>query len=110
MKKFNINDIGGQVVKDNETYLLEDNRLLNNLVLSKTTLHAGKETTGHRHSGSEEVYNFIKGKGEMIVGNTTYKVSGGDIVLIPDGEFHKVFNLSKTKDLEFICVFQTYSR
>ena len=36
--KVNINDIGGDIVKDNETYLLKDNKLLKNLVLSSTDL------------------------------------------------------------------------
>ena len=29
--KLNINDIGGDIVKDNETYLLKDNKTLKNL-------------------------------------------------------------------------------
>ena len=49
--KLDLNDIGGEVVKDNETYLLKDNRFLNNLVLSSTLLNPFKQTTGHNHSG-----------------------------------------------------------
>ena len=44
----------------------------------------------------------------MIVGSNTYIVKEGDIVLIPDGAFHKVWNTSNYKandPLEFICVF-----
>ena len=37
-----INNIDGEVVKDNETYLLKDNTSLKNLVVSSTTLHPGK--------------------------------------------------------------------
>lgn len=101
--------IGGQIIKDNSVYLLEDNQALSNLVLSKTTLHVGQETTGHFHSGVEEIYFFQSGQGRMTVGNNDYQVVGGDIILIPDGDFHKVFNLG-TDDLIFICVFQTYTR
>ena len=35
--KYDIFDIGGEIVKDNETYLLKDNNLLNNLTVSSTT-------------------------------------------------------------------------
>ena len=63
--KLNINDIGGDIVKDNETYLLKDNKLLNNLVVSSTLLHPFKQTNGHNHSGQEEVYLFVHGFGEM---------------------------------------------
>ena len=46
----------------------------------------------------------------MVVGTKTYSVKTGDIVLIPDGDFHKVWNtsgygISGYGDLEFICVF-----
>ena len=104
-------NIGGEVVKDNSTYLLTDNRLLNNLVLSKTILHMNQSTTGHSHPGLEEVYFFVAGWGTMEVGEKKMDVTAGDIVLIPDGEFHRVHNTSDSEgDLEFICVFQSYVR
>jgi len=101
--------IGGQIIKDNSVYLLEDNQALSNLVLSKTTLYAGQETTGHLHAGVEEIYFFQSGQGRITVGPNDYQVVGGDIILIPDGDFHKVFNLGPD-DLIFISVFQTYTR
>jgi len=58
-----INDIGGVVVKDNETYKLKDNTLLNNLVVSSTDLKPYQSTNGHTHPGQEEVYYFVKGAG-----------------------------------------------
>ena len=105
--KYNINDVGGELVKDNETYIIKDNKTLNNLVLSSTKLYQGQQTRGHRHAGQEEVYFFVHGSGKMIVGSETdspFAVSAGDIILIPDGAFHKVINDSET-DLIFNCVF-----
>jgi len=105
--KYNNHDIGGEVVKDNETYLLKDNRTLNNLVLSSTLLYREQSTRGHRHPGQEEVYIFVQGTGEMIVGeetDTPFRVSAGDIVLIPDGAFHRVINNGDI-NLLFNCVF-----
>jgi oxalate decarboxylase/phosphoglucose isomerase-like protein (cupin superfamily) len=107
MKKYRTHDIGGEVVKDNEVYLLRDNRDLNNLVLSSTLLYRGQQTRGHRHSGQEEVYFFIQGWGKMIVGNEDdepFEVCAGDIVLIPDGAFHRVINTGD-QNLLFNCVF-----
>jgi len=106
--KYNVHDIGGEVVKDNETYLLKDNTTLKNLVLSSTKLYRGQQTRGHRHAGQEEVYIFVQGYGKMIVGNETdepFAVSPGDIVLIPDGAFHRVINDGEM-NLVFDCVFQ----
>ena len=98
------NNIGGEIVKDNETYLLRDNKLLKNLVVSSTLLLPGKETRGHSHDGQEEVYFFHYGYGEMTLGEETFPVAGGETVLIPDGAFHKVKNTEKYP-LYFVCVF-----
>ena len=107
--KVHLNDLNGEIIKDDDTYLIEDNTLLNNLVLSRTVLHPGKQTRGHSHKGVEEVYIFNSGSGRMILGDKAFTVEGGDVVLIPDGEFHKVNNPSSA-DLVFTCVFQTYER
>jgi mannose-6-phosphate isomerase-like protein (cupin superfamily) len=98
-------DISGTIVKDNETYIVVDNTFLNNLVLSKTILHPARSTGGHSHAGQEEVYQFIYGTGTMEVGEELFDIRAGDTVLIPDGKFHRVHNLSTLEDLVFVCVF-----
>jgi quercetin dioxygenase-like cupin family protein len=103
--KYNIHDIGGEVVKDNETYVLKDNKTLKNLVLSSTMLKPGQQTRGHSHPGQEEVYHFVSGRGSIQIGNDLYQASEGDVFLIPDGAFHKVFNGSETENFYFVCVF-----
>jgi mannose-6-phosphate isomerase-like protein (cupin superfamily) len=105
MLKVNQYDIGGAVVKDNDTYLLKDNKDLNNLVLSSTRLYRGQSTRGHSHTGQEEVYFFVQGFGHMRIDSTTFPIAPGDIVLIPDGAFHQVINDGETHML-FNCVFQ----
>ena len=107
MEKVTTHDVGGEIVKDNETYLLKDNKYLKNLVLSSTKLYRGQSTRGHRHAGQEEVYLFVQGYGKMVVGDETdepFEVSPGDIVLIPDGAFHRVINDGEM-NLIFNCVF-----
>ena len=104
MRVVSINDIGGEVVKDNEVYLLKDNKTLNNLVLSSTFLRANQCTNGHKHEGQEEVYMFISGKGEMEIDGIKFNVREGDCILIEDGEFHKVYNTGHL-GLYFVCVF-----
>jgi oxalate decarboxylase/phosphoglucose isomerase-like protein (cupin superfamily) len=100
-------DIGGEIVKDNEIYQLKDNKTLKNLVLSSTRLYRGQQTRGHRHVGQEEVYFFVGGFGKMIVGDEDsepFDVRAGDVVLIPDGAFHRVIN-DGDLDMLFNCVF-----
>lgn len=102
--KYDSFDIGGDIVKDNETYLLKDNKILNNLVLSSTKLYRGQATRGHNHPGQEEVYFFVQGTGIMIVDEEKFRVNAGDVILIPDGAFHKVINDGEMH-LVFNCVF-----
>jgi oxalate decarboxylase/phosphoglucose isomerase-like protein (cupin superfamily) len=107
MNKVNEFDVGGSTVKDDETYIIKDNRTLKNLVLSSTKLNRGKQTRGHRHPGQEEVYFFVQGWGKMIVGDELsdpFDVGPGDIVLIPDGAFHRVIN-DGDMNMVFNCVF-----
>jgi len=97
-------EVGGAVVKQDDRYVVKDNNLLKNLILSSTRLNPGKQTTGHRHAGQEEVYLFVEGNGEMLLDEERFPVKAGDIVLIEDGVFHRVYNTSES-ELYFVCVF-----
>lgn len=98
-------NIQGDIVKQDDRYVVIDNKELNNLVLSKTILHPNKSTSGHKHSGQEEVYFFISGSGEMELDDRKFIVQRNDIILVEDGVFHRVHNTSVVSDLIFICVF-----
>lgn len=102
--KINILDIGGETVKNDDRYVVKDNSSLNNLVVSSTDLKPGKSTSGHKHPGQEEVYNFVRGSGLMKIDEEILKVSEGDVILVEDGKFHQVINNSN-KNLYFVCVF-----
>jgi len=104
-----VSDLNGIIVKNNDTYTLEDNHSLSRLTVSKTILHKNQETTGHLHEKVEEIYYFTSGAGTIEVGQDTYNVSPGDIVLIPDGAFHKVYN-NGNEDLVFIAIFEKYNK
>lgn len=103
--KHSIYNVGGEVVKNNETYVLKDNTTLKNLVVSSTELKPHQSTRGHKHEGQEEVYYFVSGTGKMELDNKTFGVQGGDVVLIEDGVFHRVHN-PNNNPLYFVCVFQ----
>jgi mannose-6-phosphate isomerase-like protein (cupin superfamily) len=46
----------------------------------------------------------MHGSGSMEINERTFDVNSGDVVLIEDGEFHRVHN-NGTEILEFVCVF-----
>ena len=96
-------NIGGTIAKEDERYTVVDNTTLNGLVVSSTRLHKNQSTSGHSHAGQEEVYHFITGWGKMELDEETYDIRSGDIVLIPDGAFHRVH--AAGQGMYFICVF-----
>ena len=102
--KVHVDDIGGTVVKRDDRYIVTDNAFGNSLILSKTELNEGKETTGHKHSGQEEVYFFVGGTGQMQLDDETFSVRDGDIICVKSGVFHKVSNDGHAP-LHFVCVF-----
>ena len=77
---------------------------LKDFTLSTTRLNKGKSTTGHSHPW-EEVYYIMKGWGRLIVGEATRKIADGDLVFIPGGAFHRVFN-DDCPGFVFLCVFK----
>lgn len=96
-------EVGGNIVKKDERYIVTDNTELNNLVVSSTRLNPNCSTSGHSHAGQEEVYTFIEGHGDMEIDGEHFEVAPGDTVLIEDGVFHRVHSLDN--ELYFICVF-----
>ncbi len=102
--RLTLDDIGGVIVKNNDTYLLKDNDHLNNLVISSTELKPFRKTSGHSHSGQEEVYIFVHGTGVMKIDDEMFPVKEGDTILIEDGQFHQVINDTPNM-LYFVCVF-----
>jgi len=67
-------NIEGKIVKEDDRYIVKDNTSLNNLVVSTTSLHPNKSTSGHKHEGQEEVYIFMKGSGRMELDDKVFDV------------------------------------
>jgi len=95
-----------RVIKNDERYIVCDRGVDENLVLSITILHAGKQTTGHSHPVGE-VYFFVEGEGEIETDGRRRRVREKDVVTIAPNEFHRVYNV-QDKDLIFISVFERY--
>ena len=95
------------LVKSSSRYEVYD-LSLENLVISMTVLHEDESTVGHSHNDAEEVYLFVEGNGEIQLDERGKEdVASGDIIMIPAGTFHRVFNKGKG-DLRFISVFEKY--
>lgn len=108
--KIQLEKVDGKIVKDNNTYILEDNTLLDNMTISRTLLKEGQMTNGHYHDKQEEVYIFTHGDALMQIGDEYHHATTGDMFLIKAGMFHRVFNKSISRTCAFTCIFEKYDR
>jgi mannose-6-phosphate isomerase-like protein (cupin superfamily) len=108
--KVTLEKIQGEIVKDNETYVLEDNNFLEHMTLSRTYLRPGMMTRGHSHENQEEVYIFTEGEALMVIGDDIHHAKSGDTFLIPKAKFHRVINKSEHLSCAFTCIFEKYDR
>lgn len=108
--KVHIENIEGEIVKDNETYTLIDNNYLDHMTLSQTVLKPSQSTRGHSHDNQEEVYIFTSGEATMQIEEEIYRAVAGDTFLIRAGQFHRVFNVSSNEFCYFTCIFEKYDR
>jgi mannose-6-phosphate isomerase-like protein (cupin superfamily) len=71
------------------------------LSLATIFIDGGKSSQPHYHKVMEEIYYFIAGHGEVIVGDETFAIEPGTAVFIPVGNTHQVINRSDER-LKFV--------
>ena len=123
-KKYNNFRVGGSPSNVNEDYAVWTNDLLERVIASKTVIHPGKSTQGHKLINSDVVYVITNGRGSMEVVeymNTdeghgsdpsygvehkdSYDLTAGDVVLVQSGDYCKVINLSEHDQLTYLRIF-----
>lgn len=57
------------------------------------------------HSENDQFFRFEKGEGKVVINETEYMVSDGDVVVIPAGANHNIINLSETEDLKMYTIY-----
>lgn len=73
-----------------------------NQSLAEARVPPGSETVEHFHRSSEEIYCFLEGSGRMRFGDQTAPVESGEVVVIPPGVRHKLWNTG-TEPLVLLC-------
>lgn len=76
------------------------------LQLVAMTLQPNEDIGEEDHEGHDQFFHFVSGEGEVLVGETTYQVTAGDVVIVPSGVLHNVTNTSDSAVLE---LYTTYS-
>ena len=69
------------------------------------TIQPGDDIGMEDHDGHDQFFRFESGEGEVVVGDETYKVGDGDVVIVPDGARHNVINTSETEPLKLYTIY-----
>ncbi len=69
----------------------------------RITVPAGASIGCHRHGHNEEMYIVLKGSGSMTLGNETFQVQQGDMLLNPPNGEHGLVNDSN-QDIDLLIV------
>ena len=68
------------------------------------SLRPGEEIGAEVHEDNDQFFRFEKGRGKVIIDNTSYDVSDGDAVVVPRGAEHNVINASQTEELKLYTI------
>lgn len=71
--------------------------------IAEVNIASEGSSTAHLHPDSEESYIFTQGIGRLVINGENRIVKTGDVVKIPMGIVHQIFN-NQAEDLKFYCV------
>jgi mannose-6-phosphate isomerase-like protein (cupin superfamily) len=69
------------------------------------TLQPGEDIGAEVHEGHDQFFQISSGVGEALVGETTYELSAGDMVIVPSGAHHNITNTSDTEVMELYTIY-----
>lgn len=69
------------------------------------TLQPGEDIGEEVHEGHDQFFRIENGTAKVLIDETTYDVTGGDLIIIPSGANHNVTNTSETDVLELYTIY-----
>jgi mannose-6-phosphate isomerase-like protein (cupin superfamily) len=57
------------------------------------------------HPDTTQFFHIIKGRAEIIIDKSTIKAKAGSIQVVPPGTQHNVINMSKTRKLKLLTIY-----
>ncbi|MCU0660415.1 MAG: cupin domain-containing protein [Candidatus Pacebacteria bacterium] len=69
------------------------------------SLRPGEEIGVEIHTENDQFFRFEKGEGKVLINETEYTVSDGDVIIVPAGATHNVINVSETESLKLYTIY-----
>ena len=90
--KYNLHDIGGKVIKNDEYGIVRENGQLGNISVYSYFLYRNKSTKRFKFENHECIYFFIDGKGIFELEREITYINRNDIILAPQTVSHRIIN------------------
>lgn len=91
--KYNLFDIGGEIIKSDEHCIIRENNELNNIWLNSVVLFKDRATKQRNFLDQDSVYLFVDGRGIIEIRDEITHVTHNDIVFVPQNTYHRVINI-----------------
>ena len=75
------------------------------LQLVLMSLKAGEEIGEEIHHDNDQFFRFESGTGECNIDGNNYKVTNGDVIIIPAGAKHNIINVNGTAELKMYTIY-----
>jgi mannose-6-phosphate isomerase-like protein (cupin superfamily) len=69
------------------------------------SLLPGEDIGSEVHPDNDQFFRFEKGEGKVIINDTEYRVSDGDVIIVSKGARHNIINLSKIEALKLYTIY-----
>jgi mannose-6-phosphate isomerase-like protein (cupin superfamily) len=89
--KYNIFDIGGTIIKDDEYCLARENQQLKDVNIYSYLLYKNKSTKRLIYN-NDCIYMFVGGRGVFELEKDLIYVSHNDLILVSKNTHHKIIN------------------
>jgi mannose-6-phosphate isomerase-like protein (cupin superfamily) len=75
------------------------------LQLVLMSLKAGEEIGEETHHENDQFFRFEGGSGKCVIDGNQYKVTDGDVIIIPAGAKHNIINTGEKTELKMYTIY-----
>lgn len=69
------------------------------------TLQPNEDIGAEVHSEIDQFFRFESGQGKVVINDTEYEASNGDVVIVPSGSRHNIINISDSELLKMYTIY-----
>ncbi len=106
LKNYKIN---GTITEDNSEYTINESNELKTISVAGITVQPGKKSFSHSHPDNDELYYIHSGSGTMTMGEKTFEISAGNVILCDGKEEHYISNTGN-EELYLTMIYNNQSK